>query len=149
MVPRVVDGVAVRKLLSTQIKLMPSFSLAALHLDQLPLDEDNVFEFKSSSTPLNELKKKINRAATGFANSGGGYFVAGVDDHGNPDGGMSPQVGRQSLIDWVDQAIQNISPSISYEQRIFDETNSRGHIDNGKVVLVIAIEASDIAPHGF
>src|SRR4051794_33270887 len=72
-------------------------------LVSLPSAEDDRHEYKASSTRDNELADKIARAASGFWNSGGGLFVAGVTGDGQPDGGVSLTVGRQSRRDWIDQ----------------------------------------------
>jgi predicted HTH transcriptional regulator len=76
-----------------------------MDLSFLPTAEDDEFEFKSSATPTNDLSKKLAAAGSAFSNSGGGWFIAGVDDKtGNADGGVAPTVGRQDLRNWVDQA---------------------------------------------
>ena len=62
-------------------------NLETFDLTQLPSVEDDHFEFKSSRTPREELKKKLNCAVSGFANAGGGCFVVGVDDNGKADNG--------------------------------------------------------------
>jgi hypothetical protein len=126
---------------------MPNVDLQSLVLSSLPSAEDGTFEFKSSTTPQGELKKKINRAASGFANSGGGCFLAGIDDRGNVDGGLATTVGRQSLSDWADQAIQGIEPTIRYQTRLIDDPDGRGTLDSGNVVLAIAFSSSESAPH--
>lgn len=52
--------------------------ISEFRLSRLPLEENAQFEFKSSLTCPKELKKKLGCAVSGFANSGGGTFVAGV-----------------------------------------------------------------------
>lgn len=84
---------------------MSLIDLATISPANFPVDEDDVFEFKSSATPQNELKKKLDRAASGFSNSGGGCFIYGVDGNGNADGGVDPTVGKQDIRDWLDQII--------------------------------------------
>jgi hypothetical protein len=56
---------------------MPHIPLDSLDIDSLPPAEDDAFEYKSSRTPLDKLKEKIKKAASAFANSGGGCFIAG------------------------------------------------------------------------
>ena len=76
----------------------------------IPSEETDFYEFKSSSISVNELKKKLPVAASAFWNSGGGIFVAGVDDNGKIDGGISNLVGRQTLRDWADQILSSVEP---------------------------------------
>jgi len=58
---------------------MTKIRLETFDLTHLPNAENDDFEFKSIATSWDELKKKLNCAASGFTNSGGGYFIAGVD----------------------------------------------------------------------
>src|SRR5689334_9048468 len=83
-------------------------------LASLPSAEDDRHEYKASATKDTELADKITRAASGFWNSGGGLFVAGVTSIGEPDGGIALTVGRQSRRDWIDQAISRVSPRARY-----------------------------------
>lgn len=71
-------------------------SLDTRDLCSLPSAEDDRHEYKSSLTKDADLAGKIARAASGFWNSGGGLFVAGMDGEGQPDGGVSLTVGRQA-----------------------------------------------------
>ena len=76
--------------------------LGNFDLTQLPSAEDDNFEFKSSRTSLEDLKKKLSCAVSAFANSGGGCFIAGVDSDGNADNDLPlkvGKVGRQDLRD--------------------------------------------------
>ena len=57
---------------------MSKINLNTFDLTQLLTQEDDNFEFKQSQTKLKELKKKLSCAVSGFANSGGGCFIAGV-----------------------------------------------------------------------
>lgn len=126
---------------------MPTIPLNTLNLDAIPTAEDESFEYKSSKTPLAKLKEKINRAASAFCNSGGGCFIAGVMGDGKPDGGIEQTVGRQSLRDWVDQAIASVSPVANYNVRLFDQIGPIGCLDTGKVILAISFPESHSAPH--
>ncbi|TWT67321.1 AlbA family DNA-binding domain-containing protein [Allorhodopirellula solitaria] len=113
----------------------------------IPFSEDDEFEFKSSATPHKELGKKIACAVSGFANAGGGVFIAGVDANGDPDGGFAPQVGRQDLRDWVDQIVHQVTPTPSYEIKLLDDAQGRGTLNSGCSVVAIAIEESFLGPH--
>lgn len=126
---------------------MLKLNLDRFDLAQLPTSEDDDFEFKSSGTPVEELRKKLRCAVAGFANSGGGYFVAGVDGDGNADGGIPVKIGRQDLRDWVDQAIQQIEPAPSYEIALIQNAARRGQVKSGHAVLLIAIAESNAGPH--
>lgn len=46
---------------------------------ELPSEETDIYEYKSSKVPLDQLKNKISKAASAFWNSGGGIFIAGVN----------------------------------------------------------------------
>jgi hypothetical protein len=121
--------------------------LSTFDLTQLPTEEDDEFEFKSSRTPQKDLKKKMGCAASAFANSGGGYFVAGVDDKtANADGGIPMEYGRD-LKAWTDQIIHGVQPVPEYHIKLIDDPAGRGTINPDRVVLVVRIEASDLAPH--
>jgi predicted HTH transcriptional regulator len=81
-----------------------NIDLEKFDLTQLPSAEDDDFEFKSSRTSINDLRDKLAHAVSGFANFGGGCFVAGVDDSGIPDNGFPRYIsGRQDIRDWADQ----------------------------------------------
>lgn len=126
---------------------MPLLPLNTLAIDCLPSSEDDSFEYKSSITPVTDLRKKINRAASAFANSGGGCFIAGVSGEGIPDGGLAKTVGRQSLRDWVDQAIATVSPIVRYDIRLYDDNLGMGILTSGNVILAISFHPSESAPH--
>ncbi|MGC1273144.1 MAG: ATP-binding protein [Planctomycetaceae bacterium] len=86
-------------------------SLEDFSIDTLPSAEDDRFEFKSGRTTNDKLRDKLANAVSAFSNSGGGWFVVGVDDSGHPDVGLSETIGRQPLRDWADQVIHLIQPS--------------------------------------
>jgi hypothetical protein len=126
---------------------MPHIDLSAITPATFPAAEDDAFEFKRSATPHNELKKKLDRAASGFANAGGGCFIYGIDGNGDPDGGIDPTVGRQDLRDWLDQIVARVTPPVSYEIQQYDDAEGRGTIDPGKVIAAVSIHPSDTGPH--
>lgn len=109
--------------------------------------ENDRFEFKSSQTSDNELKKKISCAASAFWNSGGGLFIAGVDDNGNPDGGISVRIGRQSREDWVDQVVSEVEPKGAYAIRLIEARDLAINIKPDHAVLLICFEVSQLGPH--
>jgi len=119
-------------------------------LSQFPTKENQLVEFKSSITNPTELAKKLGIAISGFANSGGGTFIAGVDNvTGNADGGLAIEqfVGRQNLRDWADQEINHVTPTPCYDIKLIRDADGRGVINAGKAVLVVSIEESHIGPH--
>jgi hypothetical protein len=116
-------------------------------LTQLPDAEDDYFEFKSSSTPHNDIKKKLSCAVSGFANSGGGCFIVGVDGNGNADNGLPLKIGKQDLRDWVDQIVNQVEPVPKYEIKLIDNPMGRGVIQPDSAVLLVAIHESYAAPH--
>ncbi len=65
---------------------MPYIDLTKVSPATFPEAENGVFEFKRSATPEKELKKKLDRASSAFANTGGGCFIYGVDGSGDADG---------------------------------------------------------------
>lgn len=118
-----------------------------MKFSSFPTQEDDRFEFKSSQTALPELKKKLERGVAGFANSGGGVFVVGIDDNGNADGGVQPTVGRTSLRDWVDQVVQKIEPNPEIEIYLLDDVDNRGTLTAGNVILAVETRPSSNSPH--
>ena len=116
-------------------------------LSQLPGEETEKFEFKSSRTEFHKLGDKLCRGVSAFANSGGGIFVAGVDASGNADGGLPSKKGKQPLRDWTDQEIHQITPVPAYDIKYGIPSDDRGQIDKDKKVLVVLVKESAIAPH--
>jgi len=126
---------------------MPKVDLSQLEPDDFPNSEDDTFEFKSSQSSDSEIKKKLDRAVSGFSNAGGGCFIYGVDDEGNADGGVNQKVGRQDLRDWLDQVITKIAPLPEYNIRLYEDCGNRGTLEHGKVIAAISISPSNIGPH--
>ncbi|MEH2403420.1 ATP-binding protein [Nostoc sp.] len=126
---------------------MSKINLETFDLTQLPIAEDDNFEFKSSDTSHNELKKKLSCAVSGFANSGGGCFVGGVDGNGNADKGLLLKIGRQDLRDWVDQIISQVEPVPKYDLKLIQDPSGRGTIQTDSAVLLVVIHESYFAPH--
>ncbi|MEQ9368087.1 MAG: ATP-binding protein [Coleofasciculus chthonoplastes F3-SA18-01] len=126
---------------------MSKINLDTFELTQLITKEDDHFEFKSSGTKLPDLKKKLSCAVSGFANSGGGCFVAGVNNEGKADGGFPLKIGKQDLRDWIDQVIHQVEPSPQYEIKLIQDPMGRGSIEPDKAVFLVAIHESYMAPH--
>ncbi|MBD2693851.1 helix-turn-helix domain-containing protein [Anabaena catenula] len=126
---------------------MSKINLEIFDLEQLPTAEDDNFEFKSSRTSDNELKKKLSCAVSGFANSGGGCFVAGVNSGGDADGGFPLKIGNQDLRDWVDQIVNQVEPVPKYDIKLIKDSAGRGVIETDSAVLLVAIHESYFGPH--
>lgn len=116
-------------------------------LSQLSETEDATCEYKGGQTPDRQLATKLERAASGFWNSGGGIFVAGVNDGGIADGGIATAVGRQSRVDWVDQVLAKVTPRGEYAARVLEGTPPTGSIEADQGVLVVGFKESNTAPH--
>lgn len=115
-------------------------------LCELPSEENNTFEYKSSKISFDLLRNKISIAASAFWNSGGGIFIVGVNDKGEVDGGISDTIGRQKICDWVDQAVKATQPIGRYECKAIPIDNGSEGAE-GKVVLVIKFYESSDLPH--
>lgn len=123
------------------MKNMPDISKWTLEdLLELPSEETDIFEYKSSRTTLDQLQNKISKAASAFWNSGGGIFLAGIDDKGKIDGGIPRKKGNQNIRDWADRAIILTEPLADYEIQTID-------IEDDKVILIIKFYESNIVPH--
>ncbi|MBX9654213.1 ATP-binding protein [bacterium] len=96
---------------------------------------------------MNDLKKKLSFAVSGFGNSGGGYFLAGIDGSGNADGGFPERIGNQDLRDWADQIIHQVGPTPSYEIKLLYDPKGRGVIYPNHCVLAVGIHESESGPH--
>ena len=119
-----------------------------MEINDIPATEDDKHEFKSSLTPDNKLKTKIQAAASGFSNSGGGFFVIGLDDEtGLADGGITDQVGRQSREDWIDTVVNQVEQAPLYKIHKIDRVNGRGTLDTQKYIYVVEYFYNPLAPH--
>src|SRR5205807_9073990 len=112
-------------------------------LASLPSAEDDRHDYKSGLVKDNELADKIARAASGFWNSGGGLFVAGVGGNGQPDGGILLTVGRQSRRDWVDQAISRVTPRAPYVVHCIEDRGAGANIASGNAVMMLGFAPSE------
>ncbi len=117
------------------------------HLFTLPPGETDYYEYKSSLIPLERLKSEICVAASAFWNTGGGLFLAGIDDDGHIDGGVPVEVGTQRLRDWVDQVLAHVEPIGPYTIRTIEAERPDSAIQAGHAVLAIGFGESHQAPH--
>ena len=117
------------------------------HLSSLPDEETDFHEYKSSLISVERLKKEITIAASAFWNTGGGLFIAGIDDYGHIDGGIPMVVGSQKVRDWADQILAHVEPTGPYAINIIEPGSEESPIKPDHVVLVIAFGESASAPH--
>jgi hypothetical protein len=122
-------------------------NLTSADLSRLPSEEDDRHEYKSGRVKDKELAEKIRKAASGFWNSGGGLFVAGVGGDGIPDGGIPVAIDRQSRRDWIDQAIGQVAPTGPYIVHNVDAGTTGLNILPGNQVYLIGFGRSDAGPH--
>jgi len=113
-------------------------------LKKLPSGESDIYEYKSSLIKFKDLKNKISKVASAFWNSGGGIFIAGVNNKGIIDGGISSTIGNQEIREWTDQAISATEPIGPYNIKIIKGKNRYSLIEKNKIVLVIAFGISNL-----
>ena len=125
---------------------MKSF-LDNFDLDDLPVRENQTFEYKRSCS-FEKIAEKLPIAASAFWNSGGGSIFFGVDDDtGRPDGGIPLKKGRQDTRDWLDNYIGQLAPSAPYEIRLYEPTDAPSHnITPGNCVAAIHFLRCRTAP---
>lgn len=116
-------------------------------LFNIPKEENERFEYKSSKINIEKLKEKISVAASAFWNSGGGIFIAGINNSGVIDGGITGKVGKQDIRDWADQALAGVEPTGEYKVKVIYRETDHSLIQVNNVILVITFEESNIAPH--
>ena len=113
----------------------------------LPDEESENYEYKSSELSPKKLKEKLAIAASAFWNSGGGIFIAGVDDNGKIDGGVPASVGRQTLRDWADQVLASVEPLGPYAIKTITRKNATSLINEEQAILVVSFGVSVVGPH--
>lgn len=118
----------------------------------LPEEENDNYEYKSSrirehKTYRSKLQREIQTAASAFWNTGGGLFVAGVNDNGQIDGGIPARMGSQRLRDWVDQIVTGVRPVGEYHVNTIEAKDAGSLIEQGCIVLIIGFEESYVLPH--
>lgn len=116
-------------------------------ITEIPDEENDIYEFKSSRILKDKLKERISIAASAFWNSGGGALIVGVDDQGKIDGGIPFTIGKQKLRDWVDQAVSLTEPVGPYVVKIIKRESNSSLIENEKVILVVSFGESYNGPH--
>lgn len=115
----------------------------------LPSGEHDYFDRKSGALLTDsEFQKKLAKALSAFANSGGGHLLLGVKDDGTFDGVPEIHKGRQSTREWVEQVAPNLVSYPLQDIRVHQvEPSIPSAIPSGKVVIVIDVGDSNLAPH--
>jgi hypothetical protein len=120
----------------------------------LPSGELDYFDRKSGAILKEpDFLKKLAKALSAFANSGGGHLVLGVKDDGTPDGvpkihtGKSGK-GRGSTKDWLERTIPELLGYPLQDFRVHEvDPSTSTAIPAGNVLIVIDVGDSELAPH--
>ncbi len=117
----------------------------------LPAGEHDYFDRKSASSfsvDRQAFLDMVAKALSAFANSGGGHLIIGLQDDAVTFDGVPLHEGRTPIREWFEQKIPNL---LSYELQDFRVhevvPDSPSAIPIGKVVLVIDVGDSSLAPH--
>ena len=119
---------------------------------ELPTGEHDYFERKSGKlfdvTDRNSLLDTLAKAASAFANSGGGHLILGVTDGGELDGVPCIWSGRTTTRDWLEQKVPHL---LDYRLNDFRVHVVERSIPSGippkRDVIVIDLGDSALAPH--
>lgn len=114
----------------------------------LPSEHD-FFDRKSGSllSDINRFDLAVGKALSAFANSGGGHLLIGVKDDGLFDG-VPEKRGNTDTREWLEQKIPNLVSYPLQDFRVHQVVpSSPSNIPSGKVVIVIDVGDSDLAPH--
>jgi hypothetical protein len=117
----------------------------------LPMGEHDYFERKAGAlvdAGGNNLLDDLAKAASAFANSGGGHLVLGVTDSGRFDGVRSIYSGRTTTRDWLEQKIPELLDYRLNDFRVHTvDRSAESSIPAGRDVLVVDFGDSALAPH--
>jgi Putative DNA-binding domain len=111
----------------------------------LPPGEHDYFERKSGvlfddRTERNNLYDTLAKAASAFANSGGGHLVLGVTDEGTFDGVPTLIAGRTTTRDWLEQKLPDLLDYRLADFRVHTVLRSKpSSIPEGREVIIIDI----------
>lgn len=115
----------------------------------LPEGEHNYFERKSGGLWVDkgELQKKLAKALSAFANSGGGHIILGQKDDGSVDG-VPEREGRTPVREWLEQKVPNLvaHPLESFRVHVAVPDDATT-IPTGRSLVVIDVGDSRLAPH--
>lgn len=114
------------------------------------LFESDNFERKSGRLlDDGDFEATIAKAMSAFANTEGGHIVLGASDDGSLDGTKPIHKGRTSIRQWLEQKLPTLlAPSLQdFRVHEISPTDSSSLIPTGKVLVVVDIGKSDLAPH--
>ena len=115
----------------------------------LPSGELDYFDRKSGDI-INDpdFLKKLAKALSAFANSGGGHLILGIKNDGTVDGVLKVHKGRASTREWLEQVIPDLLSYSLQDFRVHEvDPATPTAIPAGKVVIVIDVGDSERAPH--
>jgi len=115
----------------------------------LPPGELDYFDRKGGAFLTDpDFLKKLAKALSAFANSGGGHLLLGVRNNGTIDGVPNIYKGRTSTREWLEQVIPMLLSYPLQDFRVHEVIPSTAtFIPNGNVVIVIDVGDSMLAPH--
>ncbi len=122
-------------------------------INELPSGEHDYFDRKSGAlfdnvSDRNNLSDTLAKAASAFANSGGGSLILGVTDAGVIDGVPRISSGRTATRDWLEQKLPQLLDYRLGDFRVhvvLPTSNSK--IPSGRDVIVVDFGDSALAPH--
>ena len=114
----------------------------------LPAGEHDYFDRKSGLLLADQdFRKDLAKALSAFANSGGGHLLLGVKNDGSFDG-VEPYKNKTPTREWLEQVVQNLLSYPLEDFRVHEvESSSPSVIPQGRVVIVIDVGDSVMAPH--
>lgn len=117
----------------------------------LPTGEHDYFERKAGALiegDRNNLLDDLAKAASAFANSGGGHLVIGVRNDGSFDGVPRLISGRETTRDWLEQKLPDLLDYRLNDFRVHVvERSNPSAIPNDRDIIVVDFGDSALAPH--
>lgn len=121
-------------------------------LPELPAEETQEHEYKSArgvaegqKNAWEKARAELQKAASGFWNSGGGTIWFGLGDDGELEEWRFPlKKGKQPIQDWVDQALHAVEPAGPSTTRIFAINPSKRPTEG---IVSVSFDESPAAPH--
>lgn len=95
-----------------------------------------------------DFDKTIAKALSAFANTDGGHIVFGAKDDGSLDGVRLIHKGRTHTRQWLEQKIPTLLAPCLQDFRVHEiAPTDSSSIPSGKVLIVVDVGRSDLAPH--
>jgi Schlafen, AlbA_2 len=119
----------------------------------LPAGEHDYFDRKSgqlfdNQCDRNNLYDTLGKAASAFANSGGGHLILGVRDDGAIDGVPSIFSGSTTTREWLEQKLPDLLDYSLSDFRVHSVVPSQPtSIPANREIIVIDVGDSALAPH--